>query len=57
MSKRSHAMENLSHLLVAMIIVIIGIAAVVWAFSFFGTGCAAGVPCHAEETPHAVTYQ
>jgi hypothetical protein len=50
-------MENLSHLLVAMIIVIIGIAAVVWAFSFFGTGCAAGVPCHAEETPHAVTYQ
>jgi len=57
MRKRSHAMENFSHFVVAMIVVLIGLGAVVWALNSFGIGCAVGVPCHSNEAPHPVTYQ
>ena len=57
MRKHSHARATFSHLMVALIIVIAGAAAIAWALNSFGTGCAAGVPCHTDDGPHQVSYR
>ena len=53
MNKRSHAMESFSRLVVAMIVVLVGASALVFAFSMFNdVGCAVGIPCHQQPVEH-----
>lgn len=53
MNRRSHAAESFSRFIVAMIVVLIGAGAVIFAFSMFNdTGCATYLPsCNHHVTP------
>lgn len=53
---KSHTAENFSRFVVAMIVVTVVIAAIVWAFSSVGPECAVGVPCHPNGQAEVVHY-
>jgi hypothetical protein len=54
--RKSPTAENFSRFVVAMIVVTVVIAALVWAFSSVGPECAAGVPCHPNGQAEVVHY-
>ncbi|MDI7775324.1 hypothetical protein [Asticcacaulis sp. EMRT-3] len=57
MSKHSHAAENFSHFVVAIVIVALAAAVIVWvATNFHSDQCPAGIPCHPGGQPTQVHY-